>query len=1238
MAEFKLGRIKFVWKGPWQGATTYYKDDVISYGGNSYMCVVSHTSASFDTDLGGAKWQKMAGGSDWKGEWTDATLYKQGDIVSFHANSYICTEGHTSATTSLEPTNSSYWDVYSNGLNWAGEWADATDYRLNDLVKTGADVFICTTAHTSSGSFDETKFDIFVLGLQFENTWSSSTTYQIGDIVAYGGYTYIAKTNNSNKVPSTQTSDWSILTTGFSVQGTWNNSSVYKTGDVVQFGGWSYVAVVDNQNQRPYVGSSGINTAYWQLVVKGLTVRGAYNNSTLYAPGDIVESGSSSYVAIATVQGVTPPSAPSWQLLSQAGLGFTLTARGDIAYREASGAVVGLHMTNGTYSGTAVQDGYILKTKTIASPTPGLEPRWEEFGHIDNVWYVAPSGTDDATHGRTIDRPFATIKYACANVTGPATIFVKTGTYQEQLPIRVPANVSLVGDELRTTIVLPASGTSDDGITPNNRSRMFLVNNGSVIRNFSFGGLTGQFTVAETPTGSGVKRLTTNWPSTSASGAYISLDPTGNISSKSPYVQNCSAFGDHAIGALLDGSVHSGGYKSMVFNDFTQVIDDGIGIWAMNGARAELVSVFTYYNYIGYLSETGGILRALNGNNSYGTYGSIAVDIDPTDTGYVGSVNNRDNEATVGKVWVGAGKVLAVGWNYQGQGYTTGSVTFDSPPLGGTQAVATPQFDNGVISHINVTSSGANYQFVTGTARGGGTSASGVYLSLAATDAITLDNQYQGLRITIIGGLGAGQTAIIKNALLVDSVTGNTKAVYVQQTAGGADGWTSLTGDPIVTTLDASSQYEIVPEITITGGGTPSRAAVLRAKIDPASFQMTGVYIIDGGAGYSGNPSFVITDPRNTAEATLVAEIKDGAISRLNYSNRGAGYVTLSGATVTGDGFAEIAQTGQSLKFLGLSKAPRPGSILTIAGQTGNFLVIETTFFSAGTGAATVSVATPVSTATPLLHGNTTTVYEKFSQIRLTGHDYLAIGSGNFASTAYPTVSTLSYIRANEKKSLNNGRVFYVSTDQDGNLSVGDLFQVNQATGSATLNVTSFSLTGLNSLQLQGGASITQFSTDATLSSNSDNIVPTQKAIRSYISSQLGSGSNNLEVNVLTAGRVYVQNNLITTVTGTNSDLVLSADGTGKISLADAATYEFNYAAVKAQSSVYTVVNKDYVDNEFRSTLHGVYLDPNGNLFYTSDVGSVGATIDGSAYTDFFTDFRNTSVAISTAGNLQITY
>ena len=87
------------------------------------------------------------------------------------------------------------------------------------------------------------------------------------------------------------------------------------------------------------------------------------------------------------------------------------------------------------------------------------------------------------------------------------------------------------------------------------------------------------------------------------------------------------------------------------------------------------------------------------------------------------------------------------------------------------------------------------------------------------------------------------------------------------------------------------------------------------------------------------------------------------------------------------------------------------------------------------------------------------------------------------------------------------GRVFYVSTDQDGNFRVGKYFRVNQATGSATLNASAFDLSGLTSLQLgsigaQLGAQINEFSTDGTMSQNSPNKCPTQSAVRTYVGIQ----------------------------------------------------------------------------------------------------------------------------------------
>ena len=52
MADFKLGRLKFVWKGAWSGSTAYVKDDIVSYGGNAFVAESAFTSDSnFYTDL-----------------------------------------------------------------------------------------------------------------------------------------------------------------------------------------------------------------------------------------------------------------------------------------------------------------------------------------------------------------------------------------------------------------------------------------------------------------------------------------------------------------------------------------------------------------------------------------------------------------------------------------------------------------------------------------------------------------------------------------------------------------------------------------------------------------------------------------------------------------------------------------------------------------------------------------------------------------------------------------------------------------------------------------------------------------------------------------------------------------------------------------------------------------------------------------------------------------------------------
>lgn len=358
MAEFKLGRIKFVWKGAWSTTTDYVVDDVINNAGQTYICILAHTSSSnFNTDFNSppTKWDLVSDGQRWTGDWTASTYYEKGDIAKFGGIVYICTIPHTSDTyvaptwrgieTSLGLDGStvskweifaestewvgawsvetryrkndivSYggsvyvcntnhisdsginagleadiykWDIFNQGVNFLGTWSAASvRYKVNDLVKYGADVWICTTAHNSTTLFNEAFWDVFVSGFEFENSWNSSTYYQIGDTVAYGGYTYIAKTNNDNSQPSSNPTDWDVFTTGFNFQGDWDTGTDYKVGDLVRVGGYTYVAIADNQGYKPP------NVSYWSLLNSGLQWTNSTQTYTGVSGTNLVGTGSS---------------------------------------------------------------------------------------------------------------------------------------------------------------------------------------------------------------------------------------------------------------------------------------------------------------------------------------------------------------------------------------------------------------------------------------------------------------------------------------------------------------------------------------------------------------------------------------------------------------------------------------------------------------------------------------------------------------------------------------------------------------------------------------------------------------------------------------------------------------------------------------------------------------------------------------------------------------------------------
>jgi hypothetical protein len=359
MAEFKLGRIKFVYQGTWTTNRSYNVDDVITNGGKTYICVISHTSAAlFATDLAGivgvtkwnliadgatwrntwatttyynlgdivvwgatvytcktahtsqtyleddlSKWDQFSAGLKWLGAWTTSTRYKVRDFVYYGGSTYVCNTQHTSAATAASGLENDIakWDIFNQGITYLGEWSGSSvRYKLNDVVKFGADLWICTAYHTSTGTgIDIGNFSIFVNGFEFEGSWSASDDYQVGDVVTYGGYTYTALQNHTAKTPTTETAFWQVFTSGMVYVGEWDAGTSYKIGSVVTVGAFSYVAKADNSASEP-------PSADWGQLSSGIRWNSATNTTyTNVASTNVIATGSGSPTFTVTRTGTT---------------------------------------------------------------------------------------------------------------------------------------------------------------------------------------------------------------------------------------------------------------------------------------------------------------------------------------------------------------------------------------------------------------------------------------------------------------------------------------------------------------------------------------------------------------------------------------------------------------------------------------------------------------------------------------------------------------------------------------------------------------------------------------------------------------------------------------------------------------------------------------------------------------------------------------------------------------------
>jgi hypothetical protein len=284
---------------------------------------------------------------------------------------------------------------------------------------------------------------------------------------------------------------------------------------------------------------------------------------------------------------------------------------------------------------TGSQDFYAYYGVSTSSADWNNTDNWRRLinsqtaGIVDKVFYVTEQGSDTLGDGGTLGTAFRTIKKAmlvasesyAANPKNPPyrmSVQVKTGYYVESASIWVPPWTSVLGDDLRTTVVRPTPETKGENL--------FLMNVGTYAYNLRFEGC--EIDDLENP----------------RKGFFFAFAP-GAFITTSPYIQNCSSIntpfdkfytplepfanppnplvGNGPGGMIVDDSVLDGysPLKSMIVDAYTQVAFNGIGLCVRGRGYAQQVSFFTNFSRVGIFAMDGGHASLLNSNTTFGDYG-----------------------------------------------------------------------------------------------------------------------------------------------------------------------------------------------------------------------------------------------------------------------------------------------------------------------------------------------------------------------------------------------------------------------------------------------------------------------------------------------------------------------------------------------------------------------------------------------------------------------------------------
>lgn len=298
----------------WEPSILYSVDDVVIYNNKIYQCNTAHTSgATFLPDE--AKWTEISACITRIPNWVANEDYVVGDLVAHDAKIYRCTTAHTSGST-FDSTEEAKWEELSPTINEISLWAAATDYEVGQLVIYNNKLFRCTTAHTSTSSFDSDINNWQEISSNEIDSWQPSTTYKVGEFVYKDGQIYRCTTAHTSDSSNfyVDITNWELLDTKWRAEN-WASSKYYAIGDVVLYDNRLFKCITANTS------SSDFATDYdkWSAISSKLEL---WKMSTYYTVGDIVVYNNKLYRCKTGHTSTTTLSADiaNWDLISSGGI------------------------------------------------------------------------------------------------------------------------------------------------------------------------------------------------------------------------------------------------------------------------------------------------------------------------------------------------------------------------------------------------------------------------------------------------------------------------------------------------------------------------------------------------------------------------------------------------------------------------------------------------------------------------------------------------------------------------------------------------------------------------------------------------------------------------------------------------------------------------------------------------------------------------------------------------------